>query len=445
MRIPLPWPLLWPAVKRFLPRSLFGRTLLILLLPMVLAQSVAAYVFFDRHWESLTNRLAYGVAGDVALAIALIDRQEDSAELLSLMARHTDLTISMHKGNNLPAQPEATDFIGATLARNLALRLPEEQFKVASLPIERTRIVSVLTKSGMLLEVVVPERRLYSASGYLFLLWMVGSAGFFSMIAVLFMRNQIRPIRRLAAAAEAFGMGREVEDFRPAGATEVRQAAQAFILMRERIKRQIRQRTEMLAGVSHDLRTPLTRMKLQLALLKDSLGREELHYDITEMERMVEGYLAFARGEGEEQAVRANFTELLDSVVEDAGRISHRPIAYTSPAPAEVDLRVQGVRRALTNLINNALRYGTKVAVTAEITENRLSVHVDDDGPGIPPDKRSEVLRPFVRLEDSRNPETGGVGLGMTIAYDVAKSHGGTLLLDTSPMGGLRVTFRLPR
>jgi len=432
-------------IKRILPRSLFGRTLLIFLLPVVLAQSVAAYMFFDRHWESLTNRLAYGVAGDIALAAALIDRQEDSAELLAMMSRYTDLVIKVERGGNLPADDPADDYIGRILARNLALRLNEGEFAVSHLAMENTRHVSVLTRGHTLMEVTVPERRLYSSSGYLFLLWMFGSAIFFSLIGIIFLRNQVRPIRRLAAAAEAFGMGREVEGFRPAGASEVRQAAQAFILMRERLKRQIRQRTEMLAGVSHDLRTPLTRMKLQLAIMKDETGKEELNYDINEMERMVEGYLAFARGEGEEAPVSTDFSLLLDGVVEDAMRLNARPITYHSAATCEMDLRIQAVRRALTNLINNALRYGSRVNVTAECTDSRLSVHIDDDGPGIAPDKRNEVLRPFVRLEDSRNPDTGGVGLGLTIADDVAKSHGGTLLLDTSPLGGLRVTFRLPR
>lgn len=433
------------SLKRLAPRTLFGRSLLILLTPLVLAQAVSAYVFFDRHWETLIGRLAYGVAGDISAAKALIERREDTAELLDLLGQNADLRIRLTEKTGLPPVPETDDdVVNRILKTNLAQRMKEGTFALETLPGEKFRRVYTLTSRGVL-EVTIPEKRLHSVTATIFILWMVGSAVFFFAIAILFMRNQIKPIRRLAFAAEQFGIGREVKGFKPEGAAEVRQAAQAFIQMKERIKRQIRQRTEMLAGVSHDLRTPLTRMKLQLAVLKNEEGREELSYDIAEMERMVEGYLAFTRGEGEEESVETDLAALLASIVEDAGRSAQSPINFTPIVSTQIILRPQAIRRCLSNLIGNAQRYAKNVAVHAEVTESMIYVHVDDDGPGIPEEKRAEVLRPFVRLEDSRNPETGGVGLGLTIARDVARAHGGDILLTDSPLHGLRATLRLPR
>jgi two-component system osmolarity sensor histidine kinase EnvZ len=432
------------SLKRYLPRTLFGRSLLILLLPVLLAQIVAMVVFYDRHWQNLTNRLAYGVAGDVALAAAIVERQEDTRELLAIIGRNTDLSIRLNPAGHLPEAQSGHDLVGRALNSNLAKMLQHDRYEVTNLPFDKTRAIWVQTSRGVL-EVTLPERRVYSVSGYIFILWMVGSALFFIAIAVLFMRNQIRPIKRLAEAAEQFGKGREVKGFRPQGAIEVRAAAHAFMQMKERLKRQIKQRTDMLAGVSHDLRTPLTRMKLQLALMNDEGGKEELTHDITEMERMVEGYLSFARGEGEEEAEPLNFSDLLERVVEDARRASDKPVILKLPEELlELTGRPQALRRCLGNLIGNAQRYASHVTVTARRSNNDLIVEIDDDGPGIPPEKRREVLRPFVRLEESRNPDTGGVGLGLTIARDIARSHGGDLQLGDSPSQGLRVTLRIP-
>jgi two-component system osmolarity sensor histidine kinase EnvZ len=274
-------------------------------------------------------------------------------------------------------------------------------------------------------------------------MWMVGSSIVLFVVALLFMRNQVKSIRRLAQAADSFGKGRDVADFKPEGATEVRQAATAFIQMRDRIKRQIRQRTEILAGVSHDLRTPLTRMKLQLAMLGQTPEAESLESDVAAMERMVEGYLAFARGESVEQLQPTEVSDLLREVVaqmrRDGGVIDlHVEQAMTVP------LRREPMRRCLSNLIANAQRYGEHVSVHAGARDKIIEITVDDDGPGIPPDKRREVLRPFFRLEQSRNPETGGVGLGLTIARDVARNHGGDLVLEDAPDGGLRARIWLP-
>jgi two-component system osmolarity sensor histidine kinase EnvZ len=271
---------------------------------------------------------------------------------------------------------------------------------------------------------------------------MVGTSLLLFGIATIFMRNQVRAVRRLAAAVDSFGKGRDVPYFKPQGAAEVRQAAAAFGRMQDRIKSQVGQRTEMLAGVSHDLRTPLTRMKLELAMAKGE-GVAELKEDVADMERMIEGYLAFARGEGSEKTSVTDLVALLEDVVgklrRDGGQIDlHCAEALSLP------LRPMAISRCLTNLIGNAVRYAAHVSVRADRHDDVIDVIVDDDGPGIPPDRRDDAFKAFVRLEGSRNPKTGGVGLGLTIARDVARIHGGDVLLEDSPLGGLRVRLQLP-
>ncbi|MEE8187565.1 MAG: ATP-binding protein, partial [Kiloniellales bacterium] len=293
------------------------------------------------------------------------------------------------------------------------------------------------------LRVLASRERLFSSTTYIFIMWMVGSSIVLFVVAMLFMRNQVKPIRRLAQAAESFGKGQDVADFKPEGATEVRQAATAFIRMRDRIKRQVAQRTEILAGVSHDLRTPLTRMKLELAMLGDAGERANLEADVAEMERMVEGYLAFARGEGAEQPQPTEVADLLRDVVGQMRRDGQIIDLHVEEAMT-VPLRRETMRRCLTNLIGNAQRYGEHVSVSAGPRDKMIEITIDDDGPGIPPDKRQEVFKPFYRLEPSRNPETGGVGLGLTIARDVVRNHGGDLTLEDAPGGGLRARVSLP-
>jgi len=305
-------------------------------------------------------------------------------------------------------------------------------------------VVLVQLAEGVL-SVDVHEKRLYSSTPYIFLMWMVGSSLVLFAVAIVFMRNQIRPIRRLAIAARAFGMGREVEEFRSEGAAEVRQAAEAFRQMRERLRGQFTQRTEMLAGVSHDLRTPLTRMKLQLAMLGDAAEISELKSDVQDMERMVEGYLAFARGEGTETPIPTDLIALVADVVGAETRDgSSVNLVLPERETFVLEARPQALKRALANLITNAKRYAATVAVTMKVDQAAVLITVDDDGPGIPEANREDVFKPFFRLDASRNPETGGTGLGLTIARDIARSHGGELSLDAAPMGGLRARVSLP-
>jgi two-component system osmolarity sensor histidine kinase EnvZ len=296
---------------------------------------------------------------------------------------------------------------------------------------------------GGVLDVNVRRERLFSGTAYVMLMWMVGASVLLAAIAIHFLRKQVGPIRRLASAAEAFGKGRTDVTLRLEGAREVRRAAAAFLAMRERIQRQVSQRTQMLAGVSHDLRTPLTRMKLELAMLPSGAARESLSADVAAMERMVEEYLAFARGEETEAPEPADLSLMLREVVgrAPAGRAS---VTLEAPDSLPVEVRPDAIRRSLANLVENALRYGRRVAIAARSTPGAIEIVVDDDGPGIPEEAREDVFRPFLRLDESRNAETGGVGLGLTIARDAVRRHGGELSLLTSPLGGLRARIRLP-
>ncbi len=437
-------------IKRILPRSLFGRAVLIIVTPMVLLQVISTWVFYDRHYSTVTKRLAQGLAGDIGAVIQMMIRSPGSVERLQtfrLAYRTMSLTLSFDEGGRLPDITPTESFgpFATTLDRRLTKALKgqvERPFLMDTRALRDQVEIHVQMADGVL-RVLAPRDRLFSSTTYIFIMWMVGSSIVLFVVALLFMRNQVRPIRRLALAAESFGKGRDVADFKPEGATEVRQAAAAFLQMRERIKRQIEQRTEFLAGVSHDLRTPLTRMKLQLAMLDQTPEAANLESDVAAMERMVEGYLAFARGEGAEQPRPVEVSGLLRDVVgqmrRDGGVIDlHIEEAMT------VVLRPETLRRCLSNLIGNAQRYGTQVSVRAGARGKVIEITVDDDGPGIPPESREEVFKPFFRLEGSRNPETGGVGLGLTIARDVARNHGGDLVLEDAPGGGLRARLWLP-
>jgi two-component system osmolarity sensor histidine kinase EnvZ len=295
------------------------------------------------------------------------------------------------------------------------------------------------------LAVLVPRDRVTVSKPDLFILWMVGSALLLMGIAILFLRNQVRPIERLARAADSFGKGRAVPDFKPYGATEVRRAAQAFITMRERIERHVAQRTEMLAGVSHDLKTPLTRLKLTLAMMPDDADANSMLHDIAEMEHMLDEYLAFARGEGGEDASLTDLSALVRETVAAAER-AHQgaQIAITAPDHVPVSVKRAGLRRVLSNLIDNGLKHGSRVAVTLSRDDRLVEIAVEDDGPGIPELRREEAFRPFHRLDEGRNLQSGGSGLGLAIARDIARAHGGDILLDQSAMGGLKATVRLP-
>jgi two-component system, OmpR family, osmolarity sensor histidine kinase EnvZ len=446
-------------LKRLLPRTMFGRSLLIVVMPLVLLQAIAAWIFYDRHWAAVSWRLASGVAGDIALTIEALEFAQSpaaTARLLHNAAVAADLRrLTLRRGASLPPPLPPARIGGETLVEtqlNAALHgrialpyrveAPGDSGGDSAGDPGGVRIEVQLSRG--VLRADVSRDRLSSPTTYIFVMWMVGSSVVLLAVATVFLRNQVKSLRRLAAAADGFGKGRPVPFFKVEGAVEIRQAAVAFLRMRDRIQRQIRQRTQMLAGVSHDLRTPLTRMKLALELLGGDLAVEELRSDVAEMEHMVHGYLDFVRGEGTEVPVETDIGLLLEEIAA-AARRQGRPLTLTAPAECVISVRPNALRRCLGNLVANAQRYGDQVWLTGLEVAEGIDILVDDDGPGIPPTDRERVFRAFARLDASRNPSTGGVGLGLTIARDVARGHGGDVSLETAPQGGLRARLHLPR
>ncbi len=431
-------------MKRFVPKSLLGRSLLMILVPLVALQVVAFQIFYGSHLDVVSRRLSSAIAGEILAAARLMDRFPDERDhewIMSMARERFGLEMHLNPGAKLlPTQ--RTNILGPMdddleASLNDAFKTP---FTMDWTSDPRSVLISIQVADGVL-DVVAPRKRLYTTTIYLFVPWVGGTALLLFGIAALFMNNQVRGIRRLAAAAEAFGLGRDIPAIRPEGATEVRQAAVAFNRMQDRIRRFLTQRTEMLAGVSHDLRTPLTRLRLALAMLPaDEAWRQdvvEMTEDVTEMERMISGYLAFARGEGAEQAKPVNLTAMLTDVAA-AARRGGANIEVNVPDALTVSLRADAVRRAITNLVDNARHHAGRVVVSAVARGRVVLVNVDDDGPGIAAERRESVFRPF------ETGSAGGTGLGLTIARDIVRAHGGEISLEDSPMGGLRARVRLP-
>lgn len=432
------------AVKRWLPRSLFGRALLILVLPIILTQLVLAYVFFDRHWDNVTRHVSNTLGGEIGFFVQRLKKAPDegAGDVVSDFILTTGIEVYFDSLHDLPQQDEA-DYPEFVERLHMIIREP-----MVVRRLDHKQLIQVQVKlQKQVLRMEMSIKRLESRTTDIYLIWMIGVSLTFVLIAVLFLRNQIRPIRRLAEAADSFGRGVDAPGFRPHGALEVKKAARAFIVMRERIKRQLRTRTDMLAGISHDLRTPLTRMKLELAMLpsdkKWAESVQELHDDVQQMEHMIEEYLNFARGEGREEAVRLSVRDLLEDIVNDYRRTGSK-IQLHAHQDVLADIRMTAFRRMIHNIMDNGLRYGNRVHVGLDLHHSIYEVTIDDDGPGIPVEMRDDVFKPFSRIEPSRNEKTGGVGLGLSIARETVLAHGGRIHLDESPYGGLRVVIMLP-
>lgn len=435
-------------LRRFMPKSLMWRSLLIIGTPLILVQIISIWVFYDRHVDTITRRMASSLAGEIRLTVNHLQQYPSDADLVWMLSEvQTNLNI---RATYRPGQQLQT-----TEHRGIDTRIGDQMHSILSGNLHRAFVIDTesdpdnimitIQLEGGVLEIVTTKKKLSTITTELFVMWSVGSSLVFLLIAALFMRNQVRPIRRLAVAADSFGKGRDVPDFKPTGATEVRQASTAFIIMRERIKRQMQQRTEMLAGISHDLRTPITRMKLQLEMLnKDDPGVDALRQDIEDMEQMVEEYLAFARGEGFEQATETSLPVLLKDVVQSAQRNGHLIELHTR-GTLRATVRPGAFKRCVTNLINNAAGYGDTVQIRAQRRGRFIEITVDDNGPGVPEAQRRDVFKPFYRGEGARTQTSGGgAGLGLTIARDIIRGHGGDIHLADSPLGGLRAVLRLP-
>ena len=430
------------GLKTFVPRSLYARFLLIIILPVILTQLVALYIFYERHWSSISRNMSRSLSGEIAWVVNEFSQKPVDAysEIIRKAKGFMGLEVKFYL--------DATFFGESTFDHQYQqfeqhLRSLFGNKAVITYPDKRDEVdVRVQLDNGVL-HITTTRKRLINPTTYIFTLWIVTSAVLLLIVAILFLRNQVRSIMRLTEAAEKFGKGQDTPDFRPQGAKEVRRAAVAFIEMRERIKRLLTRRTQMLAGISHDLRTPLTRMKLQLEMLEGSEAKS-LKEDVQEMEKMLEGYLDFVRGEGGESTELVDLKTFVDQVVE--GYHNHAEDITSSVASGmEVPIKVFSMKRCFTNLIDNALRYGGKVQISAEDRQDsHIAIYIDDDGPSVPEEERENVFQPFYRLEQSRNQATGGIGLGLAITRDIVHRHGGEVSLTDAPSGGLRVVITLP-
>jgi two-component system osmolarity sensor histidine kinase EnvZ len=446
---------LWESCAALLaelaPKGLYARALIIIIAPIVLLESVVAFTFMERHWNQVTRRLSEATARNIGALVDLYETRAyaDDNRLADLAQKRFGLTLTIMEPGELPKgeQPKPFfDLLDRALSEEVAQHLKQRPFWLDT--VGQSRYIEVRVKlDNAILRITAPRALAYASNSHIFLVWMVGTSVVLLTVAILFLRNQIRPILRLAEAAEDIGKGRPVpQDFRPRGAREVRQAAQAFLEMRDRIRQHVEQRTTMLAGVGHDLRTVLTRFKLELALLGDGQEVAALRNDVNEMQRMLEDYLEFAKGDGGEEAEETSVGDLLEEVNEETLHYG-TPIEIRIRQPSSdlvLPLKRQAFKRAITNLVTNATRYGDYVVIRASTDKEWLRIDVDDDGPGIPPAERDNVFRPFYRLGNGRNQDTGNTGLGLAIARDIARSHGGDISLSESSMGGLRATVRVP-
>ncbi|MEQ8400501.1 MAG: ATP-binding protein [Roseovarius sp.] len=429
-------------LKLYMPRSLYGRAILILLLPVISVMLVVSVIFIQRHFEGVTIQMTNSVSREVRLMLdsgMTAEEVSDSALARTLLIRVDPVPQSV-----VPEESYRRwyDFTGATVIREFKARLPD--LLAVDLPDDK-RVSLFFTSDDGPIRMSFDRRRVSASNPHQLLVNMVGFAAIMTVIAYFYLRNQLRPITRLARAAEAFGRGRHL-DYRPAGAVEVRAAGNAFLDMRARIERQIEQRTLMLSGVSHDLRTPLTRLRLGLSMLEDE-DRQAMEQDVADMERLIDEFLDFARGASEGEAKHVDPVALVTQIVEDMRRAERDVTLFLAEGEGTVALRQAGIRRAVENLINNAVRYGTKAEVSVLLTDRSLRIRVEDNGPGIPKERREEAVKPFVRLDTARNQNLGsGVGLGLAIATDIARAHGGMLRLGESErLGGLRAELVIGR
>lgn len=435
----------WPGI---MPKGLYTRSLLIIILPMLLLQSVIAFVFMERHWEQVTRRLSAATAQDISALVELYEAlpAETRAERVrDIGGRKLGLRIDFLDDLVLPAPGRAAYFsiLDRILSEEIANTI-DRPFWIDTAAGSGAEAVEIRIRlAETVMQVYVRRSQTYASNSHIFLVWMVAASAVLITVSILFLRNQIRPILQLANAAENLGKGRNVPGFRPRGAKEVRRATLAFFSMKLRIERQIEQRTTMLAGVSHDLRTVLTRLRLQLALLGSGPEIKALESDVSEMERMLQDYLAFARGDAGESARPIDVQRLVREIVAGSAHLNGQIAIETSGPPVAI-VKEDALRRAVTNLLTNAARFGDRVVVGVHADDVELLIVVDDDGPGIPRERREDVFRPFYRIDEARNQDHPGSGLGLAIALDIARGHGGDIELSRSPLGGLRARLRIP-
>jgi two-component system, OmpR family, osmolarity sensor histidine kinase EnvZ len=436
-------------LKRYMPTGLFPRSLLIIVMPVVVTQIIITFVFLERHWNTVTQRLSNAVVSDIAFLAELRMKEQgsDSYELSQLANDTFDMSVAFLPGETLP--PPVPTPIVALLDSSLSSEISSQigrAFWIDTSTYDNYVDIRILLP-GEVMRVLTQRKRVYATNTHIFLIYMTGTSALLLLISGIFLRNQVRPIQRLAEAAERFGKGVDMPNFRPSGAAEVRSAAASFMKMRDRIQRQIEQRTTMLAGVSHDLRTPLTRLKLQLAMLPQGPETEALSGDINEMENMLNDYLAFAKGYAGESAKRTVLKPFLENITQDTRRRwPNVQVKFIDCVEVDLNIKPNAFKRCVSNLINNACAHAPVVHLTARRShdEHKVEIYIDDNGPGIPDNKLDEVFRPFYRLDDARTANLGGTGLGLAIALDIARGHGGDIKLQRSNLGGLGARISIP-
>ncbi len=430
-------------LKRTLPRSLFARALLILMTPLILVQVVLGYIFIESHTDTILRQLSTTIAGDVALVLDWVERDPNSIKAIQKAAKkYMSLNVNFVPQNTLHEYGAHKD---SWVYRFMVEALDKAVNKPYYLKINKGNIyISVEAKNKGVLEVSLPRKFLLSRTTLRVLLWTAASALLLFLVASLFMRNQIRPLRRLAEAADRFGKGDDLGELKIEGAQELRMLSRIFNIMRARIQRHLHERTQMLASVSHDLRTPITRMQLQLAMMPESEDQKMLQEDVKQMQLMVEGFLAYAKGTANEVRqsvpIASYIQELIDNLPEKSIKIE-----FTPEDNPTIQIKMQLFNRLLTNLLLNANRYSSHAWLSLKTTARHCEIVVEDDGPGIPEENREQVFQPFYRQDTARNLDEGGTGLGLSIVRDAVRSHGGKIRLDQSVHGGLKVILTFPR
>ena len=434
-----------------MPRGLFVRSLLILITPIILVILITSVVFVDNHWNRMSDRLAESIGGEITWLSDMVEASRwEYRDVQAYATNHLELDITYMDGETLPPPYKEHGSWERIMRKSIMRALDKKTHREYRIDISNFKndiYVKLQLKDGVLV-FAVPPRRVFSSSAYIFLIWMVLSGALFITVAAIFMRNQIRPIRALARATENYGKGINTDDFKPYGAREVRQAARAFLEMKDRISRQVSQRTVMLAGVSHDLRTPLTRLKLGLSMLPQNQDTHDLKTDIGDMEKMIDGYLNFARGADIDEPTESMDVSAFIETIHKRYKDTLIDVDFDLEYDLMVSVRPNSLERAIINILNNANKYSSKIWIKTQLLEEPYKefalITIDDNGPGIAPEKLEDVFKPFYRVDDSRNAQTGGVGLGLSITQDIILSHGGEITLNKSQHGGLSVSIRLP-
>ena len=431
------------TLKKIFPSGLFTRSLIIIIAPIVILQAILTFVFLERHWQLVTKKLSSSVVSEIGMMIDM--RKNNDLSTISYNAKKFyDINIVF-----LPNQRISNKFlisnnlIEKTLNQELQKNL-NKKYSIKDIPKEKKVIISVEVKDGIL-EFIIPRRNVYATNSHIFLVWMVISSILILSIAILFLRQQIKPIEKLAKAAESFGIGRKIENFKPTGATEVRKAAEAYIKMQERIEKFLEQRTLMLAGVSHDLRTPLTRIKLQLEMYSDQKGNRELLKDVNEMQYMLETYLDFSQTVSSEENTEVDIINLIENIIKTSQEKTKLiRLELTNLKNIKYVCKRIALKRCIINLINNAKAFGDEILINLNQHNKEIKITIEDNGPGIPKKDYEKALKPFQRLDSSRNQNIAGSGLGLSISQEIINSIGGNIKLSKSKLGGLKVIVVLP-